>query len=372
MIASSSSSSVPNRISHRGLFVVGVVVCATASVCDAKDPDLAEITRALNDWRASFVNIRLVWELRNPEETKARKPHLASRSPTDDVFRYARQHWAWADHGLYRFETEMFDEGQARSRECDIWNGPKAVAARAHYERRPGAPEMLESLVLRGLGASQPGSFNNVMPLEGLFFPASVKWLGQMVAESQTELEGFEDVGGERCARIAPAKLEGGRLWLDLRHNCLVRRYNLPDIPNRRNGSDFTVREFRRLDSGVWFPSRGTLRYSSMAPKEMVDWTVTQVAVNHAFDERTFEPPAPVIGTAVRDARTRQSYRFGERPDRVARVAKMAEQAQEAIPAGSTAPPAAIPGSRVVWWSLGLLVVSGVLLTMGAWLWRKS
>jgi hypothetical protein len=359
------------RMARCAFLGVAAVLCATASVSDAKDPDLAEITRALNEWRASFVNIRVVWEMRNPEQTKARKPHLASRSPADDVFRYARQHWAWADHGLYRFETEKYDEGQSRGRDLDIWNAPKAVAAKAIYRREGPGPEMLDSLVLRGLGASQPTSFNSVVPLGGLFFPASVRWLGEMLAESETELEGFEDVGGERCARVAPAKLEGGHVWLDLRHGCLVRRYDLPDIPKRRNGSDFMVQEFQRLDSGLWFPKRGTLRMSSDAPKEMVYWEVTEVAVNQPLDERMFEPPAPMIGTSVRDERTRQTYRFGEKPDRLARVSKMVEDAQKNVPAGSLPPSAAIPASGVLWWSLGLLVVSGVLLTVGVRFWRK-
>src|SRR5690349_21024237 len=70
--------------------------------------DLGEIARRLTEWRASFVNLRVVWELRILQ--KIPEPVADWPAPPEPGAGrlFARDEWIWADHGLDLLDVHFF------------------------------------------------------------------------------------------------------------------------------------------------------------------------------------------------------------------------------------------------------------------------
>lgn len=357
--------------------VLGLIgwVCTFASFVHAQDDaniDLAEIARRVTAWRASFVNVRVVWEVRGLPETNETVVEWPPPPDAGSGSLFGRQEWIWADHGLDLLEDRFFfyDDGSSRRHSIETFNGPKGVVFRAQFRKPKDGPEELEDLLLQGLGAGKPISAFTRTPMWGLYWPNSAQWLPELLSEWKWNLAAIEDVGGEPCARIEavqPGDLGVDFteiLWLDLNHDCLVRRQSSPAIAGRRTSRDFIVDEFQRLEGAIWFPKRGRLQLGGTQSNDNQIFVVADAAVNQSIDLTRFEPPTPAVGTVVDDHG--RSYRYGVPAPAVQQSANVNAAGTKSgeMPGGASAAP---PTPGWLWWSAGLVSVSVVFLVAGFW-----
>lgn len=337
---------------------------------------LDEITRRLTEWRSSFVNLHVVWDLKTlPESNDAVEEWPPPPDPaTGDLF--SRQEWIWADHGLDLHEKASFfyEDGSSKVRVIDAFNGPKGVVFRAQFEKPLGSPEVFRDLLLRGLGTGKPTTSISRAPARGLYWPSSAAWLPEVLSEWKVTSEGSEKVVGELCSRISaqPVATDAASaivLWVDLNHGCLVRRYRSPTIPQQRLGNDFVVDEFQLVD-GVWFPKRGRLQLGG-TPHENQMFIVTKAEFNQSLDLSRFEPPKPAVGTVVDDHG--KTYKYGEFSPREVTGKEPSDGGPINRNAESTwHPSAAPPATTWVWSSAGLVAASVIFLTLGFLLSRRK
>lgn len=348
--------------------------------------DLDEIKRRVTEWKGSFVNLRAVWEVRSLPETNEEIDIGSSPPDPESAKVFARDEWIWADHGLDLYDEQTFfhDDGSAKIHAIDVFNGPKGVAWRADMNRPSKGPEQFRNLQLFGLGVGKPVSIKDRVPLRGLYWSGSAHWLSDVLLEWNWKLEGLETVGGEACARIVATRPDVADativeiLWLDLNHDCLVRRYKVPAVPMRWAGRDFVVDEFQRLEGDIWFPKRGRIQLGSKGrdgaagANENQLFIVTEAAVNQSLDLARFDPPTPPTGTHVSDRG--KSYRFG---------VSTGQGPMGANSKASGEPPfdpngimsrvhAAPPSASWIVWSSALAAMSVVLLGAGFWLSQRK
>jgi hypothetical protein len=345
----------------RGLLPVllTVAVCATSRAASGKNPDLIEIAQKLQQWRSSFVNVRLTWEYWNPRLIKGERP------ARDDT-RYSRAEWIWSDVGQARHEYWAYYQGRLIYRQALGSDGPKLEGFRATYPEPPEKPGFLGELELLRTPSPQPSSSLTVIPLIGLYRAYSGKWLGETLAEGKATLEKFEDLEGSRCARV---RVGPDVLWLDSARDFLVKR--IRPASEKEGGTCFDVEEHERLKPGIWFPKRGSERRSIDPPDELIRWFVMEIAFNQAFDAKLFQAPPPMPGTHVVDARVGKSYVYGEKRRGEMREGQIAEEAENNLSGGQSPVSAANPGSRALWWSALLLAGSLVLLVIGCRVGRR-
>ena len=149
-----------------------VWMCGSPAAVLAQNPDqidLPEITRRLTEWRSSFVNLRLVYELRSLETT-TREPLTEWPAPADpqSARLFARSEWIWADHGLDLLEDRYFHV-PGGIRNVDVFNGPKGVVFRAEYRGTPEGKEELKELELSGLSTGKGTRMKACVATEGLY-----------------------------------------------------------------------------------------------------------------------------------------------------------------------------------------------------------
>jgi hypothetical protein len=353
--------------------------CSGASRAGAEDAaaiTLDRITRRVTEWRNSFVNVRAVWELRSLPETQQAVDEWPPPPDPETAPLFARCEWIWADHGLNLLEDWFFfyEDGTSKVHSIDAFNGPKGIVFRAHFQK-PSAdePEKYVALQMFGLGVGKPISHISIDPAEGLYWAMLAEWLPEVLSKWKWTLETVEDVGGQPCARIAARRDERMAfdvLWLDLDHDCLVRRHRYRGVNGQwAQGRDFIVDEFQRLDAGIWFPKLGRSQLGS-TPHENHLIVVTEATVNESVDLARFDPPAPRAGTGVAD---NVGY-FGRASAGPAERRSRADQ-----PPSATANAAAVPRRTAasamaswVWWSAALVSVSIVFLGAGFWFSRHS
>lgn len=336
---------------------------------------LDEIQRRLAQWRASFVNLRIVWESRSLPESLATVDEWSAPPDPNSAKLFARQEWIWADHGLDLLEDQsFFDEaGNSEQHTIEVFNGPKGVVFRAYLNTPPGGSEEFRNLELLGLGVGKPVSMKERVPTRGLYWSGTAEWLPEKLAEWNWRLEAVETIAGEPCARIAtqhsgtPDTDFVEILWLDLNHDCLVRRFRSPAIEGRRAGRDFIVDEFQRLDGDIWFPKRGRIQLGSggTALNENQLFVVTEAAMNQSLDLTRFEPPSPRVGTSVSDHGRTYRYGVSNAPEpKITHKNPMGDPPPGAVYGGSSAAPPR-PGWQV--WSIVLIMISAVFLVLGSW-----
>ncbi len=361
--------------------VAASLVTQSVSV-QAQDPDLSKIAQALQSWRSSFVNLRVVFEWWGRNWLK--DPEAARPLPED---RFFREEWVWADVGAVRTEEWLYEEGRLKAHEVAGANGRTLRSFQAVYGENGDPSDFLSRLRVKRMLTSAPMSVRNVPPLTFLYAPVTCEWLGDRLLRRdprpgmgmgdarpklEVTLQGYEDIGGARCARVRIQGVVSNVLWLDPARDFLVRRVR-PDPQQPDGGYVFDVEEFQRVGT-TWFPKRGTLGRHGDKPGDWVHWLVTEVAFNLPLDAEFFEPPAPQIGTVVSEPNGRV-YRFGEKRPREARGAEIADQAKKNVFEAGQPVSAAPPLPRAIWWSRLLLLGSTLLLLFGiaAWaLWHRS
>lgn len=300
----------------RAAIVLAACCCLGESLAHADDAasiSLEEITRRVTEWRASFVNVRLVWELRGLPETTESVVEWPDPPDPESAEAFNRTEWIWADHGLDLLEQRSLRSGDDKSgfHSIEAFNGPEESVFRAMYETSTDGTEKFKQLDLLGLGRGKPISAAARTPLTGLYWPGTAQWLPELLSEWKWKVQGIENVGGESCVRITANQPYitdadfGEILWLDLNHDCLVRRRRSLAVAGRRAGRDFIVDEFQRLDGAIWFPKRGRLSLGGMGaggasmPNENQIFIVTEAEVNQSLDPARFRAPAPAVGTVV-------------------------------------------------------------------------
>lgn len=356
--------------------VLAACCCLGSSRAGAEDAaaiTLEDITRRVTEWRNSFVNVRVVYELRSLPETEKAVDEWPPPPDPETAPLFARSEWIWADHGLDLLERRLFfyEDGTSKVHSIDVFNGPKRFVFRAQFNKASAdVPEKYLDLQMFGLGVGKPISRMSRDAVEGLYWPVSAEWLPEILAKWKWTLETVEDIGGQPCARIATRRVERDNhawfdvLWLDLDHDCLVRRNRARAIDGQwaQAGRDFIVDEFQRLDVGIWFPKRGRDQLAG-TPHENHLIVVTEAAVNESVDLARFDPPSPRPGTVVSD---NIGY-FGSAIGGPAGQGSRGDQ-PPSTNAGAVARRTAAAGTpRWVWWSAALLSVSVVFLGAGFW-----
>lgn len=348
-------------------------ICGSSALGHAQNSDkidLAEITKRLTQWRGSYVNLRMVYELRSLSTTIKDPVTGTEKLVQNDPITaptFGRTEWIWADHGLNLLDVRSFHAGALHT--VDVFNGPKGVAFRARYKQPSEGKELLEDLQIRGLGVGKPISSTERVAMRGLYWPALAKWLPELLSEWKWTVEEIEEVDGEWCARIGAADPRHTDvawthiLWLDLNHDCLVRRHLMPSIPDRRLEWDFLVDEFQQLENGLWFPKRGRFQ---VGVSENQLWEVTEVVVNQSLDLSRFDPPTPDIGTVVDDGKGMARRHGGASMANSSGLLPntIGDSTPQKLPSPSGTPPT----FGWIWWSGSLICVSLALLATGFWL----
>lgn len=359
-----------NRLIAAGFAGIFCAVPVSLLADDSTNIGLDEIARRLTQWRASFVNLRLVWELRSLPESDEPVVDWPPPPDPDSGALFCRKEWIWADHGLDFLEDHSFfyEDGSSKVHIVEAFNGPKGVVFRALFHKPAGGPEEFKALHLKGLGVGKPTSSIERTPVSGLYRPGHAAWLPELLAKWEWKLEKIEDVGGDPCARVA-ALTDDGRwfetLWLDVNHDCLVRRRTAM-VSGKRTGFDVVIDEFQTLAGGIWFPKRGRIqlmplgREGASVPNENQMFVVTEAVTNQPLDLSRFDPPSPQVGTVVDDHG--RPYRHGISGSGAGEGAIKST----AVEAGSRSPSAAPP--RPGWfWSGVLISIAVVLLLAGLW-----
>jgi len=280
---------------------------------------LEDIQAIATRWRASFVNLRVVYETRG---LPPRRESLIEWSAPEDFTAaplVRSVEWIWADHGLDLFDGRSFywSPGKTGIRSIDGFNGPKNLSFRALYRRPPGEAETLVEVGMQRVGGKST-SWLNRAPMRGLYWANTAEWLPEVLAGREWVLEGVEPVLGIPCAKLSTRYVRGkdthvDLLWLDLAHDGLPRRYQRLANSERTAGSDFIVDEVQQLPEGIWFPKQARLQLQS-DPVQNQLIVITEAAINIELDLSRFDPPAPVQGTLIADGRIGRAYRFGVDP----------------------------------------------------------
>lgn len=270
--------------------------------------DLDQIAHRLTQWRISFHNLRVVYELKSLPPTD--EPVVDWTFPPPDpesASLFSRDEWI-SGEGLDLFESRFISakSGTTTHRSMDVFNRPMAICFQARYRQSPDGPEDFKELNVQAAGTERATSSMARSPVTGLYWPTTAQWLPELFVQWAWKLDGFEDIGGTNCAKIVATHAEITKaplvemLWLDLAHDCLVRRYRCPPVPGRRLGSDFIVDELKQLETGIWFPKRGRLQMQA-TPNVNQLFVVTDVEVNRPLDMTRFEPPTPQAKTLIID-----------------------------------------------------------------------
>jgi hypothetical protein len=328
----------------------------------AEEPDLKTIAESLQRWRSSFTNVRIVWEYWNPELLKDKD---AVRPSPDDV-RYSRAEWTWSDVGAARHEFWAYYQGEVILHQVSGRDGRKLAGFRATYSENGDKPGFLRRLELHQMQSPQPTTPYYVAPLAYVYRAESPKWLGGVLAEGRAVLEGYEEVGDTRCARVSN---DGLLLWLDPARDFLPRRVCDARFSGEE-GRVFEAEEFQRIGPGIWFPKRGWHRRTVDPVDERTRWLVTEAVVNQPLDPKLFEAPAPSPGTGVVGGSLGTWAAYGERRPGEARERQIAEQAQRNASAMGTPISSRTLRSEMLWWAAYLLGASLAVLGVGVWMLR--
>lgn len=343
---------------------------------DAASISLEEITRRVTEWRSSFVNVRVVWELRSLPETDKALDEWPPPLDPDGARLFGRREWIWADHGLDLLEDWFFfhEDGSSKVHSINAFNGPKRVVFSANF-RKPAAdvPEQYLGRQLFDLGVGKPISSISRDAVEGLYWPGFAEWLPEVLSKWEWKLEAVEDIHGQPCARIAARRDETADLawfevlWLDLDHDCLVRRHRARSLAGQfvQGGRDFVVDEFQRLDEGIWFPKRCRSQLGGTRHENHLI-VVTEVAVNESVDLARFDPPPPREVTVASD--NAADGRSGGSVNGVSAAAQPESAAANTNMALRRSAERRTPSW--LWWSAALASVSVVFLGAGFWLSR--
>lgn len=160
--------------------IASVVLLGVPLALVAADPTLEEITRALREWKSSWVNLRIHYERRNPEQLRkyTTDPKIRQAESLEDYF--FRTQWILTDQGIWRKDEWRVEAGTELAHWSIVQNPRKKIAFHAQANVRPDGSTTLVSLTLSTPQArskdpedsSRPFlGFAAAHPLYGLFTP---------------------------------------------------------------------------------------------------------------------------------------------------------------------------------------------------------
>ena len=274
--------------------------CITIPALSA-DENLEPILARLKNWRSTFVNVHQVWEISSATDD----------SGSSDTHPFSRHEWLWSDDGVRLFEATSFLNSRERPhvRVLDVLDTPQQSSFTAFYIGLADGGERLESLTIKSTAATKDVSSISVLPLTGLYFGGKALWLDEALTELTIQDIRLEEIDGAAYVRIVAKELDGAIFWLDPDHDYLVKRYLMPAVTGGRDGIDFLVRDFRQLESGIWFPQHGRLQFLGLDTSRQ-RWRVVEAAANIPIRDSRLTQPEPSDGTLVTDAVTQEAYRF--------------------------------------------------------------
>jgi hypothetical protein len=90
---------------------------------------LQQITAKVANWRGSFVNIHVVYELRSLPAQNEPLVNWPPPTDTESAPKFAQVEWIWADHGLDLLDSRAFywSPGKVGFRDIDCFNNPKKL-----------------------------------------------------------------------------------------------------------------------------------------------------------------------------------------------------------------------------------------------------
>lgn len=135
-------------------------------------------------------------------------------------------------------------------------------------------------------------------------------------------------------------------------------------LPRRIESGTFVgiVTEFRRLETGYWFPWSGRLN-------DEYDWELQELAINTELGEDLFRPPIGV-GTVVTDTIRMREYVHGAVDRRPELETHIAQEARGNLQAAETLVQADPPRDSALLWSVSLLAISLLVLAAAFYLHR--
>ena len=356
-----------------------VVLLGNPNAARADEATLADIAQALQDWKRSWVTLRVKFERRNPAMAK-RRMELDDSAPLDKFF--FRQEWFWQDDDMRRHDERYCAGGDWGGLMEIGFNSRKSLKFDAYYDYgNSDKPEHLARLQIVAWNPQGAGARTSVaweffptragVPLHALYNAGQEEWLGDTLAKGKGVLEGFDDLDGVACPRV---KLGLTHIWFDPRHGLLPCR--TAPVSRKQLGNDkdeWTANEFRQMETGAWFPASGTEWFVLDRPAEVESWIVTEVAPNETFDPKIFDPPKPVVGTRVENHATGQFYTAEDEESRRRAAEQTIARAAENIPKPSGNPVQAnLPTWGRFGWPALMAVGAVILLAVGVRLARRG
>lgn len=268
----------------------------------ADESPIVDAVSDLEQWRQSFVNLRIRYVSRFHYDEPANLPFSSSSLHCD---------WIWTEDRQFLEESTVYRDEVEESRQLVGMNGE--VAFLAKYETNGGGPSEALSLLMlneaeRVAMAGRQGAI--VVPLEGLWIASRCVWLADVVGELPLTDGGPVVVEGVPCQRLSYAVTDYLEyvLALDPAHGYLPREVTLVNSRDEGGRHRYLVQEYQRVDPGLWFPWRGSFWGANLRQ----DWEVEDVELNAEVEPARFDPPAPKVGTQVFDGIKGVSYVVGE------------------------------------------------------------
>ncbi len=315
--------------------------------------DLADAVSHLEKWKGHIVSIRVRSQMTSVGETsQALRLSNVKKS-------VAESDWVWEDSGRFLDSMVASHDGKRSANDFQASDGKKFYATRFPSEN-PGSEYPANVLI----NAYQPGMMTSskldlmVMALYGQGGKSLAERLSA-VPEATTTPEGLLEMDG------LPLGYEGFRLVLDPSHGYLPQ---MLDYVDRSSGVyRHTVDEFREVETGFWFPWKGT---DILNDVDVQKWEVTQVDLNTELPATLFKPK---MGdeTYVNDKITGKEYWYaGKPPARLVAAAKAAARPNRDLRVNDN--PAIAQPERFGNWSLWLVVLGGILVSGGVWVKRRA
>lgn len=350
--------------------VLGITFPTLITAAENEEATLPQVIARLAKWRASFTNLRVVYDLKSLSPIE--EP-LVDWSPTkldlEAAPRWGSSEWIYTGKGLDFLESRSFrrTSGKMDSRDLVVFNGPKEVRFRASYRISADGIEEFKELHLDAAGGDKPFPSEDRPIMRALYFVGNAEWLHEVLARPGWKLEKIEPMLGEPCVRLSTEDKNGEQtnravLWLDVNHDCLPRRYQ--SLPNaiHKIGIDFVIDEYLQLPAGIWFPKSARQQLQT-TPVQNQLIVVSEVAINEPLDLARFDPPAARFGTVVSGSRVNEFLVDGARTIPL-------EQSPIRSPGNSMALPSMglLLSSDVVW---AVAMIAVAIATVKTWQWWR-
>lgn len=346
------------------LTVAALLLCCQRS--NAGDTAVGDIARALREWKDAWVTLRCRYEHRNPAQLRrsASDPNIKNAASLDGWFHL--HEWTLLADGSQREQLQQFREGALANSRVTVVRPRDSLYFTALWKRDETGSDRLVTLdqtVYNPPIASRDemACFRTCSPLRALYNIRQSEWLGETLEKGAGELEGIDEFDGCRCARV---KIGYVVVWFDLEHGALPCRAD----DNPEGGGDlWSVLEFQTLPNGKWFPKRGTERAKRDPEDETATWLVVDVSLNDRPDGALFEPPAPALGTIVRDYRSGRFYTVTDGAPEVVRP-----QPEERLAQSGPRVSAEVTAWERYRWPILLLIPAVLVLGIGAHFYRRG